>query len=762
MTYQTVGRSKPRVDAPAKVTGKALYPGDITYPDMLHMATLFAGRPHARVLAIDTAAAAAAPGVVAVFTAKDVPVNEYGMQRPDRPVLCGPGSAKAGGDVARFVGDQVALVVAETEAQARAALKLIKVEWEDLPLVLDPEAAMQPGAYQLHPDCPDNVTCSYHIRSGDVEAALTEADVVVEGVYLTPVQEHVYLQPEAGVAYIDAAGRVTVEVAGQWVHEDRKEIAHALDIPVDQVRVIYPAIGGAFGGREDMSVQITLALVAWRLAQRGIRRPVKTIWSRAESIIGHGKRHAMKLWARWGARQDGTLVAAEVKVIADGGAYCYTSNKVLGNTTLTCTGPYYIPNVSVDTYAVYTNHVPGAAFRGFGGPQGHFEAEGQMDKLAEALGIDPVELRLKNVLTDATPLPTGQPIPGGVGLTQTIIAAAQAAGWTQDADGHWHKPADGKWQMANDDTQYPIPNTQCPIKRGLGFACGFKNVGFSFGYQENSHARIELRGGTEIEEATLYIAGADVGQGHHTAMAQIAAETLGAPFERVKVVASDTATMQNAGSASASRLTYMGGNAVRGAAAQALVAWRNEDRPAVGDFKYLAPKTTTIDHETGQGRPNFAYGYVAQAVRVAVDIETGQVRIEQFISADDVGQAVNPQQVVGQIEGGVVQAVGYALLEDFRTDQGKVLTDKLSTYLIPTVLDIPEQLASIIVDVPDPNGPYGARGMGEMPYLPVAPAVAAAVYDAVGVRFDDFPLTAERVWRGLREAAGSAAGPVSE
>jgi len=764
MTYQTVGTSQPRIDAPAKVTGKALYPGDIAIPNMLHMATLFAGRPHARVLAIDTAAAAAAAGVVAVFTAVDVPVNEYGLQMPDQPVLCGPGSAKAGGDVVRFVGDQIALVVAETEAQARAARRLIRVEWEGLPLLLDPEAAMQPGAPQLHMDCPDNVIYSYHVRSGDPAAAMPEADVVVEGVYQTPVQEHVYLQPEAGVAYIDEAGRVTVEVAGQWAHEDQHQIAHSLDIPADQVRVIYPAIGGAFGGREDMSVQITLALAAWRLAQRGIRRPVKTIWSREESIIGHGKRHAMKLWARWGARQDGTLVAAEVRAVADGGAYCYTSNKVLGNTTLTCTGSYYIPNVSVDTCAVYTNNVPGAAFRGFGGPQGHFAAESQMDKLAEALGIDPVELRLKNVLTDATPLPTGHPIPGGVGLAQTIIAAAQAAGWTQDAGGRWRKPqiANRKSQIANDGAQYPIPNTQYPIKRGLGFACGFKNVGFSFGYQEHSYARIELWGGMEIEGATLYIAGADVGQGHHTAMAQIAAETLGVPFERVTVVGADTARMGNSGSASASRLTYMAGNAVRGAAAQALAAWRNEERPAVGDFKYLAPKTTAIDHETGQGLPNFAYGYVAQAVRVAVDIETGQVRVEQFISADDVGQAVNPQQVVGQIEGGVVQALGYSLLEDFRTDRGKVLTDRLSTYLIPTVLDVPAEMQSIIVEVPDPNGPYGARGMAEMPYLPAAPAVAAAVYDATGVRFDDFPLTAERVWRGLREAAGSAAGSASE
>jgi len=764
--YHTIGHSLPRIDAPAKVTGQALYPGDIAYPDMLHMATLFAGRPHARILSIDTAEAEKAPGVVAVFTAKDVPVNEYGLQIKDQPVLCGPGSVREGADIVRFVGDQVAIVVAETEAQARAACKLIRVAWEDLPALVDPEAAApslagglvdvdlaRPAPCQLHPHSSDNVAYSYRIRKGDIEAGFREADVIIEGVYRTPVQEHAYLQPEAGVAYLDEEGRVTVEVAGQWTHTDQKEIAHALGIPAGQVRVIYPAIGGAFGGREDISVQITLALAVWRLAQLGIRRPVKTIWSHEESIIGHGKRHAMKLWARWGAKRDGRLTAAQVKVIADGGAYMYTSNKVLGNTTLTCTGPYEIPHVAVDTYAVYTNNVPGAAFRGFGGPQGHFAAESQMDKLAEALGIDPVEIRLKNILTDESLLTVGTPIPGGVGLTETIIAAAKAAGWTQDTAGHWHKPARAGIgsQGSGIRNQYPIPNTRYSTHHGIGFACGFKNVGFSFGYQENSYARVELRGSAEIQEAVVYFAGADCGQGNHTIVAQVAAEVAGIPFGRVRVIASDTATMGDAGSASASRLTYMAGNAVRGATEKALAAWQNEDRPAVGEYVYLAPKTTPLDHETGQGLPNFAYGYVAQAAVVAVDTETGQVKIERFISADDVGQAINPQQVTGQIEGGAVQALGYTLLEEFKTDRGRVLTDKLSTYLIPTVLDIPDQLDALIVEVPDPNGPFGARGMGEMPYLPAAAVVAAAVYDATGVRFDEFPLTPERVWWGMKE-----------
>ena len=746
-----VGANAARIDAPGKVTGRTLYPGDITYADQLHMATLFAGRVHSRVLSIDTSAAEAAPGVVAVFTAKDVPVNEYGLQIKDQPVLCGPGSAIPGTDVVRFVGDQIAVVVAESEPQARAACKLIRVEWEDLPLVLDAEEAMQPGAYLLHPNRDSNVCYSYRIRKGDVAQGFADADIVIEGVYQTPVQEHAYLQPEAGVAHIDDEGRVTVEVAGQWTHEDQEQIAHALGLPSDQVRVIYPAIGGAFGGREDMSVQITLALAAWRLAERGVRRPVKTIWTREESLAGHGKRHAMKIYTRWGAKKDGMLTAIEVKVIADGGAYMYTSNKVLGNTTLTCTGPYAVPHAAVDTYAVYTNNVPGAAFRGFGGPQGHFAAETQMDRLAETLGMDPVELRLKNILTEDTLLTVGTPIPGGVGLTAVVTATAAAAGWKEDGAGHWHRPeaitnADDRARQ-HPDTLHPLSST---VKRGIGFAAGFKNVGFSFGYQENSYARVELRGAGEIAEATVYFAGADCGQGNHTIISQAAAEVLGIPVARMRVVASDTAQMGNSGSASASRLTYMSANAVKGAAEKALAAWKNEERPAVGENVYLAPKTTQLDHETGYGRPNFAYGYTAQAVQVAVDTETGQVRVEKFICADDVGKAINPQQVVGQIEGAVIQALGYSLLEDWKTRDGRVLTDKLSTYLIPTVLDLPDRLESIVVEVPDPNGPWGARGMGEVPYLPVAAVVAAAVYDATGVRFNEFPLTPERVWRGLQ------------
>src|SRR5512145_273272 len=385
-SHNTIGKSLPRVDARGKVTGETAYSGDLSMPDMLHMKILFAGRPHARVISVETRKAEAAPGVVAVYTAKDVPVNEYGLQWQDQPVLCGPGSSKPGADVVRFVGDQVAAVVARTEAQAAVAVKLIQVEYEDLPVVTDPVEAMKPDSPRVHEHIGDsNICVHYKIRKGNVEEGFAKADVIVESEYRTPVQEHAYLQPEAGLAYIDEEGRLTVACGGQWTHEDRHQVAHALGMENEDVRVVYPAIGGAFGGREDMSVQIVLALAAWKL-----QRPVKIIWSRQESIIGHGKRHASVSRSRWGATKDGKVVAIENEIIGDGGAYMYTTNKVLGNSAITSTGPYLIPNVKTDVIGVYTNNLPSAAFRGFGAPQAQFMAEMQMDKLAEKLVIDPV------------------------------------------------------------------------------------------------------------------------------------------------------------------------------------------------------------------------------------------------------------------------------------------------------------------------------------------------------------------------------------
>ncbi|TET51382.1 MAG: aldehyde oxidase [Anaerolineales bacterium] len=714
---------------------------------MLHAKILFAGRPHARIIAIDTGQAEALPGVVAVLTAKDVPVNEYGLQTPDQPVLCGPGSTKPGADVVRFVGDQVAVVVAESERLAARARDLVQIDCEDLPVVTDPFEALKPKAPQLHPDREPNPVhpelstegnriCHYQIRKGSMRAGWAAAEVVVEGEYHTPTQEHAYLQPEAGLAYIDDEGRIAVVAAGQWMWEDQRQIAHALDVSPGQVRVIYPAIGGAFGGREDPSLQIVLALAASKLS-----RPVKMVWSREESILGHCKRHPMWFRCKLGATAEGQLVAAEVRVVADGGAYCYTTNKVLGNTAVTCIGPYEIPNVKIDVDGVYTNNPPSGALRGFGSPQAHFAAEMQMNKLPAALDVDPVGLRMHNLLTEDSTIATGTPLPGGVSLTEVTEVCATAAGWTFGGHG-WAR------------IEMTKPTLLHHLRRGVGLAVAFKNVGFSFGYKDSCWARVELTGEPEeekIESATVFIGSADAGHGSHTVIGQMAAEALSLPFDSVRVVASDTATSPaSSGSASASRTTFMAGNAVRGAAAEALERWQAGDRPAAAEFTYQAPETTPLHPKTGKAKPNFSYGYVAQAVEVEVDSRTGELRLLRVINVSDVGKAINPQQVEGQIEGGVVQGVGWATCENLLIKDGEVLTPHLSTYLIPTISDTPGRLESLIVEQPDPQGPWGARGMGEMPIIPLAPALAAAVHDATGVWFDTFPLTAERIFQGIQ------------
>ncbi len=731
-----IGQSVQRVDAKGKVTGETLYPGDITLPNQLYMKILFADRPHAIVREIDTSNAEALEGVTAVFTARDVPVNEYGLIMPDQPVLCGPGSNKPFADRVRFVGDQLAVVVAESESIAQQARDLIKVTYEDLPIITDPIRAREQSDLLLHPELDSNVFCYYRIRKGDVESAFEKADVILEQEYRTPAQEHAYLQPEAGLSYLDEEGRITVVVAGQWTHEDQEQIAHALDLPLDRIRVIYPAIGGAFGGREDMSVQIVLALAAWRLNQRGINRPIKIIWNREESIIGHHKRHPYTLKAKWGATHAGKIIAAQMEVIADGGAYAYTSTKVLGNATLMCTGPYEIENVKVDGYAVYTNNLPGGAFRGFGGPQGAFAAESQMNKLAEMLEIDPVELRLRNILREGSLLSVGTPLPAGVSLPNVVEECARAAGW---------QPGETGWSKKKSSASISDNH----LLRGSGFSCAFKNVGFSHGFVDQCWATVELHGKAEVERVVVQHAGADVGQGAHTVMAQMAADMVGVPVDQVKMIVSDTSKTENSGSSSASRMTFVSGNSIRGAAELALEKWREEERPAVGRYQYIPPSTTPLDPETGYCEPNYSYGYVAQNVRIEVDSETGHIKVLDVISANDVGKALNPQQVVGQIEGAVVQAAGYAILENFVQENGFVQTPHFSTYLIPTVLDIPENVESLVLEYPDPRGPFGARGMAEMPFLPFAPALIAAVHDATGVWFDEFPLTPERVLRGL-------------
>ncbi len=755
-----LGQSPPRADGPAKVSGLAGYPADRIPADALWAFAVFTDQPHARLRRLDLSSAERSPGVVAVLGSADVPCNEYGLTKFDQPVFIGlshTGRSLVHCDVSRWEADHLALIVAESLDAAREAAAAIDVEWDLLPVVADIDTALAPGAPLVHAydGAGSNLYESMRTRKGDLAAGFAEAAAVVENVYEVPYQEHAYLQPEAGTSWVDAEGIVNVEIAGQWVHEDREQIAHALGLAEERIRVRYPAIGGAFGGREDTSMQIVLALAAYRLSERGIHRPVAMQWSREESIVGHHKRHRGRIWARWGAARDGRITAAQAEAWLDAGAYNYTSNKVMGNLHLGLGGPYELANAAIDTHVVYTNATPGGAFRGFGAPQAAFAAECQMNKLAEALGMDPIDIRRVNTLREGSPSIAHTPMPAGVTMPEVIEACAQAAARPVDPSRNGAEP------LASFSPFVSLPAKPSSLRRGRGFACAFKNVGFSFGFPERCEATIVLHGepGDETPASVeLSHAGADVGQGAHTVFLQMAAEATGVDPSAVVGRFSDTGTSGDSGSASASRMTWMAGNSILGAAEEAEKAWRDGDRPAIGHFRFIPPPTTELDPETGEGTPNFSYGYVAQHVELTVDIDTGHIRIDRVISANDVGRAINPRFVVGQIEGAVAQAHGHVLSEHLRSQDGRLLNPRFSTYLIPGIGDIPATTESVVLELADPLGPFGARGMAEMGVIPYAPAVVAALADATGVWMDDFPLTPERVWSALRSADKQVCG----
>jgi len=740
----SVGSSSVRFDALAKAQGASMYPGDRQEPDALVAKIVFSGQPHARMISLDVSAAEAVDGVVAVVTAADVPRNEYGLTKPDQPVFISAVDSDAVAvdtTISRWEADHIAVVVAETLEAAELGAAALHVEWEQLELVPDLAAAIGDQVL-VHPEDGTNSYSHMKIRRGDLDAGFAAAAVIVEHTYEVPYQEHAYLQPEAATAWIDQYDRVTVEVAGQWTHEDREQIAHALMLDDEQVRVIYPTIGGAFGGREDPSVQIVMALAARKVASMGIDRPVHTRWSREESIIGHCKRHRARITARLGADATGKITAAEAEVLLDAGGYNYTSNKVLGNAHLCVLGPYEIENASVDSYAVYTTSPPGGAFRGFGGPQGAFVAEMQMNRLADALGIDPVEIRRRNQVGEGSIGITGAVLPTGVSLPEVIEACATRAGFDEPL---------GEGEPFSPFASLPADPTA--VRRGRGFAAGYKNVGFSFGFPERCEAEIHLHGepeDTDPVSADLFHAGAEVGQGAHQAFLQMAAEATGVDLDDFSGHFSDTTNTGDSGSASASRLTFMAGNSIVAAAELAAKSWAEGERPAVGFARYVPPATDALDPETGAGQPNFSYGYMAQAIELTVDTETGHIRVDKVISTHDVGRTINPELLRGQVEGAVVQAHGYALSENLQVIDGVIRNPRFSSYLIPGIGDVPTEIDSVILELADPLGPFGARGVAEMPYITYAPAVVAALHDATGVWFNEFPLTPSRVLAGLR------------
>lgn len=735
MPKSTIGQSVSRLDIRTKVQGTRKYPQDFNQPGQLHGAVVWSAHPHARVSHMDTTAAESLPGVVRVITAQDVPVNEYGINTPDQPVLVPPGGK------VRWMGDRIALVVAESEARAREAAALVRVDYEVLPVVHDPRAAMQAGAPLVHEERDSNVLQHIRVRKGDVAAGFAQADVVVEDLYTTQAVEHAYMQPEAGIGYIDEQGRVAVICATQWPHDDIHQIAHLLDLPEDQVRETVPAIGGAFGGREDMHIQHLLALCAFV-----VRRPVKMIFTREESIRCTGKRHPFFFHYKVGATRDGKLVAAEIEGIADAGAYVSTSIPVLSNAVTFMAGPYMIPHVKIDGYAVYTNNAVTMAMRGFGATQPPVAYESHMDRLAQALGLDPVEFRLRNMIAEGSETVLGNRMPAGTGMRETLIAAAKAAGWREEG-GHWTRPAIGR--------------PSAPHKRrGIGVAAALKNVCYSLGYDDKSTADVELAldDTGRIARATLSIGAAEVGQGVHTVLQQLAGAVLGIAPAAVRVNLVDTAKTPDAGSASASRHTYASGNAVVRACQRAFDKWQEALREETGekriDASYTfhareARATTPFDPATGQCEPHVAYSFGTQIALVEVDVETGEVDLLKMWASNDCGRVINPAMVFGQSAGGAHMGVGYALMEDFCQQQGVARTRRLSEYAIPTVLDMPVEFVNVDVEVPDPTGPFGAKGLGETPTLPTAPAILNAIADATGARVTSLPASPERVWRAM-------------
>jgi CO/xanthine dehydrogenase Mo-binding subunit len=709
-----IGESVPREDAAAKTTGKFVYASDLHAAGMLWGHTVRSPHAHARVLAIDVSEALTLPGVHAVLTHEDVPGQKrYGLEFPDQPVLAI--------DRVRYAGEPVALVAAEHPEQARRAAERVRVEYEPLELVVDPERATEQEP--LHPDRPTmghgyrddprpNVVRHIVVRHGDPDAA---GDVAVEGVYEVGMQDQAFLGPEAGLAVPDGRGGVDIYVATQWLHVDRDQVAPCLGLAPEQVRLHLAGVGGAFGGREDLSMQIHGAMLALRTG-----RPVKLVYGREESFVGHVHRHPAKIWAEHRATREGRLVCVRMRILLDGGAYASSSAAVTSNAACFACGPYDVPNALIEATSVYTNNPPCGAMRGFGAVQVCFAAEAQMDKLAAALDIDPVELRLLNALEPGDRLPTGQVVRGSLPVREVIRRAAAL-------------PVPEPEELPRDPIRLPggAGNTTHGegVRRGVGFAVGFKNICYSEGFDDSCAARVVLRD----RSAEIHCAAAEVGQGVHGVILQVARAELG--LDDVRLAPAGTGTVASAGSSSASRLTYMAAGAVQLACRAAL-----EERERTGaaevdvERTFRHPRTWPLDPETGQTtgeRSHVALAVAAMRAVVEVDVELGLSRVVWIGTAQDVGRALNPQAVHGQIEGGTAQGLGLALMEEIQVRDGVVANASFTDYLIPTALDVPPVLAEL-VEEPEPDAPYGVKGVGEPPTVVSTAAIVSALRDATG------------------------------
>jgi len=706
-----VGTYRPRPDAVDKVTGRARYTDDLHFPGMLHAAVRRARVPHGIVRKVDVSRAKAMPGVVAILTAEDLPAAKtHGLIQSDWPILIGEGER------VRYVGDAIAIVAAETREQALAAAEAIDVEIEPLPPITDPVEALKPEAPALHPG--GNLLKHIGVRKGDIDQGFAEADVILEHTFTTPPYEHAFLEPECSVARLTEDGRMEVYVGSQIPYSDRAQVAAALGWPEERVHIVGQTMGGGFGGKEDIAGQIHAALLAWKTG-----RPVKLLFDRKESIWVHPKRHATQIRIKLGAKKDGTLVAAQTELYGDTGAYASLGEKVMARAATHSTGPYEIPHVRIDCYAVYTNNIPAGAFRGFGALQSQYVVESAMDMLAERLGLDPIELRKKNALRVGSVTNTGQVLRESVGLLRCIDAVERQLKKYMDEEGvpreAWFKPrVDGEWV------------------KSWGVAIAYKNTGLGGGADDKAAADVELYDDGTLEVRT---SSAELGQGLVHVLQLIVAEEFRTPPEQVRVLVMDTDRTPDGGPTTASRQTFVSGNAARYAAQtlkQAITAVlaeaydqkpediRFEDgRVIVGDrtlslqdvarhmreagrepmvrYEYHAPATRPL----GQGGDmHFAFSFAAQAVEVAVHTRTGEVKVTRAISAIDAGKAISPLGLWGQIEGGVIMGVGHALTERFVVEDGVPITDSFARYRTPHFADVPLEIVPIVVEDPVSTG----------------------------------------------------------
>ncbi|MER5611736.1 xanthine dehydrogenase subunit D [Streptomyces sp. NPDC002215] len=772
-----IGESTLRPDGILKVTGEFAYSSDMWHEDMLWGHTLRSTVAHAEIVSIDTAEALATPGVYAVLTYDDLPstVKNYGLEIQDTPVL-------AHGKV-RHHGEPVALVAADHPETARRAAAKIRIEYRELPVITDEASATAPDAILVHEGRDDhhaghvphpNIVHRQPIVRGDADAAAARADVVVSGEYVFGMQDQAFLGPESGLAVPAEDGGVDLYVATQWLHSDLRQIAPVLGLPEDKVRMTLSGVGGAFGGREDLSMQIHACLLALRTG-----KPVKIVYNRFESFFGHVHRHPAKLWYEHGATRDGKLTHMKCRIVLDGGAYASASPAVVGNASSLSVGPYVIDDVDIEAIALYTNNPPCGAMRGFGAVQACFAYEAQMDKLAAELGMDPVEFRQLNAMEQGTLLPTGQVVDSPAPVAELLRRVKDMP-----------LPPERQWEVAGEQADVRalpggLSNTTHGegVVRGIGYAVGLKNVGFSEGFDDYSTARVRMEVIAGEPVVTVHTAMAEVGQGGVTVHAQIARTELG--VSQVTIHPADT-QVGSAGSTSASRQTYVTGGAVKHSceAVREKVleigrrkfgtyhpAWATaellleggkvvtdggevladlvdvlEDEAVDIELEWRHRPTEAFDLRTGQGNGHVQYSFAAHRAVVEVDTELGLVKVIELACAQDVGKALNPLSVVGQIQGGTIQGMGIAVMEEIVVDPktAKVRNPSFTDYLLPTILDTPT-IPVDVLELADDHAPYGLRGVGEAPTLSSTPAVLAAIRNATGLELNRTPVRPEHL-----------------